>query len=202
MFNEKSFTVFNALSLEERMAAIRSEIQPIFTAVGQPICEMFTQHYKRPFYLHLAQHRRRTVHPPENTWAAMSEGKRGYKMSSHFQIGIWPEYVFMWLSIIDQPKGQKEMAELLLKNLSLFDTLPKDTVISLDHTKSEILPLTKENLENALIRLQTIKKAEFQIGRIIKKESELWEHPDTAFQYMETTYIKLLPLYSLLNEIH
>lgn len=201
MFNEKSFTVFTIPGLEARMAAIRSEIQPVFTAIGNPTCEMLAQHFKHPFYLHIAQHRRRTVHPPENTWAAMSEGKRGYKMSAHFQIGIWPEYVFMWLSIIDQPKRQKEMAAILLKNTAIFDRLPADTVMSLDHTKEKTVPLTQANLEHALLRLSTVKKAEFQIGRIIKNKDELWHHPAKAAKYIEETYKELLPLYALLQDV-
>ena len=160
---------------------------------------MLSQNFNRTFYLHIAQHLRRTVHPPENTWAAMSEGKRGYKMNAHFQIGIWPEYVFMWLAIIDQPKNQKEMAEILLQHPTIFDSLPKDSVISLDHTKPEILPLTPENLKSALIRLNTVKKAEFQIGRVIKKDSPLWHTPAKAMQYIEETYTSLLPIYDLLT---
>lgn len=199
MFNESSFDVFTIDGLDDRMSAIRSEIQPIFTTIGQPICEKLSQNFNRPFYLHIAQHRRRTVHPPENTWAAMSEGKRGYKMNAHFQIGIWPEYIFIWLSIIDQPKNQKEMAEILLQNLTIFDSLPKDSMISLDHTKPELLPLTPENLKSALIRLNTVKKAEFQIGRVIKKESSLWHNPAKAMQYIEETYTSLFPIYDLLT---
>ncbi len=44
-------------------------------------------------FVHIAQHRRRTVYPPENTWSALSPNKRGYKMQPHFQLGIWGDYV-------------------------------------------------------------------------------------------------------------
>ena len=85
------------------MQEIRKEIQPIFQQIGEKSA-LFTEKLDTPFYLHIAQHRRRSVYPPEETWAAFGPNKRGYKMDAHFQIGITREYAFVWLSVIDQPK--------------------------------------------------------------------------------------------------
>lgn len=200
MFTEESFQVFQVEGLEPRMTAIRSEIQPVFQTIGEDICSKLTASLQRPFYLHIAQHRRRSVHPPENTWAAFSEGKRGYKMAPHFQVGIWPDYVFLWLSLIDQPKGQADFAQTLLQNPKLFTALPKDTVLNVDHTKEQILPATKENLTASLERLAKVKKAEFQIGRVIPKDASLWQDPTAALAYMEATYKSLIPLYISLQK--
>lgn len=199
MFTEESFQVFQVEGLEPRMTAIRSEIQPVFQTIGEDICSILTATLQRPFYLHIAQHRRRSVHPPENTWAAFSEGKRGYKMAPHFQVGIWPDYVFLWLSLIDQPKGQADFAQTLLRNPKLFTALPKDTVLNVDHTNEQILPATKENLTASLERLAKVKKAEFQIGRVIPKDASLWQDPTAALAYMEATYKSLIPLYTSLQ---
>lgn len=199
MFTEESFQVFQVEGLEPRMTAIRSEIQPVFQTIGEDICSKLTATLQRPFYLHIAQHRRRSVHPPENTWAAFSEGKRGYKMAPHFQVGIWPDYVFLWLSLIDQPKGQADFAQTLLQNPKLFTALPKDTVLNVDHTNEQILPATKENLTASLERLAKVKKAEFQIGRVIPKDASLWQDPTAALAYMEATYKSLIPLYTSLQ---
>lgn len=199
MFTEESFQVFQVEGLEPRMTAIRSEIQPVFQKIGETICPKLSETLESPFYLHIAQHRRRSVHPPENTWAAFSEGKRGYKMAPHFQVGIWPDYVFLWLSMIDQPKGQVAFAETLLNKPTLFEALPEDTVLNIDHTKDQILPATTENLTASLERLAKVKKAEFQIGRIIKKDAPLWQNSDQALAYMEATYKSLLPLYTVLK---
>lgn len=200
MFTEESFQVFQVEGLEPRMTAIRSEIQPVFQKIGEKICSELSETLVSPFYLHIAQHRRRSVHPPENTWAAFSEGKRGYKMAPHFQVGIWPDYVFLWLSLIDQPKGQVEFAHTLLQNPQLFTALPKDTVLNVDHTKEQILPATEENLTASLERLAKVKKAEFQIGRIISKDDSLWQDPTAALTYMQATYRSLIPLYTSLKK--
>jgi uncharacterized protein YktB (UPF0637 family) len=145
-------------------------------------------------FIHIAQHRRRSVHPPENTWSAISRKKRGYKMEAHFQLGIFPEYVFMWLSLIDQPKGKEEMAERLLEHPEWWNNLPEDMVINTDHTICAYEPLTTESMEKALQRLKKVKKSELQIGRVIPKESSLWQNPDQAQAYMLETYHLLLEM--------
>ncbi|MFY1066912.1 DUF1054 domain-containing protein [Enterococcus sp. AD013-P3] len=198
MFEESSFDVFQVPGLEARMAAIRSEIQPVFQQIGEALVRELETALDRTFYLHIAQHRRRSVHPPENTWAAVGEGKRGYKMAPHFQIGIWPEYVFMWLSIIDQPKGQKSYAETLLAALPEIEALPQDFVINKDHTTAPCFPLSEA--KPALERLASVKKSEFQLGRVIPRESTLWQNPENAREDILATYRQLLPFYELLTK--
>ena len=61
LFTNKSFHVFQASSLEERMQEIRKEIQPIFQQIGEKVCPFFTEKLDTPFYLHIAQHRRKKL---------------------------------------------------------------------------------------------------------------------------------------------
>lgn len=195
MFTEKSFDVFQIEGLDERMAAIRSEIQPIFQELNEYFKIELAPEINDELYIHIAQHRRRSVHPPENTWSAISRKKRGYKMEAHFQLGIFPEYVFMWLSIIDQPKGKEEMAERLLAHSEWWHDLPADMMLNKDHTISDYEPLTPDSMEKVLQRLQKVKKSELQIGRVIPKDSPLWKNPKKARAYMLETYRFLLDMY-------
>lgn len=195
MFNEESFKVFEIDGLENRMTAIRSEIQPVFQELNEYFQEKLSPIAGEEFFIHIAQHRRRTTHAPENTWSALSRKKRGYKMEPHFQLGIWPEYVFMWLSCIDQPKNEQAIAEKMLDNLQLFSELSPDFKVSGDHTKPEVQDLSSETVEKLLIRFRDVKKGEFQIGRIIPKDSSLWKNPAKAKSYMLETYQQLMPIY-------
>jgi len=199
MFTEKSFEVFEIEGLEPRMAAIRKEIQPIFQQLDEAFQQVLEPLVDEKLFIHIAQHRRRSVYPPENTWSALSRQKRGYKMEPHFQLGIWPEYVFMWLSCIDQPKDERLIAQQCLDNPAYFAQLSKDFVLSGDHTKLQTEELSPENLEKMLIRFRDVKKGEFQIGRVIKKEEPLWKNPEAAKQYMIDTYQQLAPLYKLIT---
>lgn len=197
MFTEKSFDVFDIEGLEARMQGIRSEIQPIFQSLDDTFKSVLENELGVELFVHIAQHRRRTVYPPENTWSAISQKKRGYKMEAHFQLGIWPEYIFMWLSLIDNPKNEKEVAEAFLENEQLFQQLDPDFHVSIDHTQPKIADLASLDLEKSLIRFRDVKKGEFQIGRVIHKGDALLENTEKAKEYMIDTYKQLLPLYQL-----
>lgn len=197
LFTEKSFAIFEAEGLAERMDLIRSEIQPIFQELDDYFKENLEKELQEELFVHIAQHRRRTVFPPESTWSAISRKKRGYKMEPHFQLGIFPDYIFMWLSFIDNPKGEKSMAEAMLQHVAFFDTLPMDFQVSLDHTQPATIPLKETDLIKNLERFRDEKKGEFQIGRIIVKTDPLLKQPIKARKYMLNTYQQLLPLYQL-----
>ncbi|MBP1047862.1 DUF1054 domain-containing protein [Enterococcus sp. BWM-S5] len=200
MFTEKSFEVFEIDGLEPRMEEIRSLIQPVFQELDEYFALELGEAINKELFVHIAQHRRRTAYPPENTWSALSQKKRGYKMEPHFQLGIWPEYIFMWLSLIDNPKNEQKIAEAFLNNQELLDLLPEDFYMSLDHTQPEIEKLNEADVERGLLRFCNIKKGEFQVGRIIRKDSQLLEDPEKAKAYMLDTYQQLLPLYTLAME--
>jgi len=198
MFTEQSFEVFEIAGLDERMAAIRASIQPVFQAVGEEIRAQLEEKVGQPLYLHIAQHRRRTVYPPESTWLAIGTQKRGYKMEAHFQLAIWDEYVGLWLSIIDQPKVKDQLAQRLTDHKDLVQNLPKDFVLSPDHTQPTVYGL--KEMDSLLEHFATVKKSELQIGRIIKRNDPIWQTPAQAQETMLATYQTLLPLFQLLHE--
>lgn len=200
MFTEKSFEVFDVEGLDGRMAAIRKEIQPTFQQLDEVFQQVLEPLLEEDLFIHIAQHRRRTTYPPENTWSALSRQKRGYKMEPHFQLGIWPDYVFMWLSCIDQPKNEQAIAQALLDNQQVIAGLSPDFVLSGDHTQPKVEELSPENTERLLKRFRDVKKGEFQIGRIIKKEDPIWKDPEAAQAFMVETYEQLVPIYQLAIE--
>ena len=62
MFTQKSFEIFSIDGLEARMAEIRSEIQPVFSEIGQKLLtKLSAKILNQEFYFHIAQHRRRTA---------------------------------------------------------------------------------------------------------------------------------------------
>lgn len=197
MFTEESFEVFQIEGLDNRMAAIRAEIQPVFQSLGDYAKENLEPILETELFVHIAQHRRRTVYAPENTWSALSQKKRGYKMEPHFQLGIWPDYVFVRLSLIDQPKNQTQIAEALLAAPELFTALPDDYTLSLNHTVNQLIPVNAGTIEQGLTRLRDVKKGEFEIGRIIPNDSPLLGDEAAQQQFILKTYQELLPIYQL-----
>ncbi|GHU39371.1 UPF0637 protein [Bacilli bacterium] len=191
-FNDKSFKVFEVAGLDDRMAAIRANIQPIFAEVMTEVSARLTDFVGHDTYVHIAQHRRRTKYAPENTWSAISDNKRGYKSQAHLQLGIWDSYVFMYLSIIDNPAKREQYAD----ELASHHDFPDDFVYSLDHTKPEFFSVT-QGLETGIQRLHDVKKGEFEVGRIMSREAKIWQADPQA--YMLETFEALFPLYQRLN---
>ncbi|GFH41796.1 UPF0637 protein [Lactococcus hodotermopsidis] len=192
MFDDSSFEVFDVIGLDDRMAAIRSKIQPIFAEIMAEVSHRLTAFTGNETFVHIAQHRRRTKYAPENTWAAISDNKRGYKSQAHLQLGIWGDYIFMYLSIIDNPVNRVAYAEYLADH----HDFPSDFVYSLDHTKADYFSVSEE-LETGIKRLHDVKKGEFEVGRVILRKSKIWQ--ETPESYILETFELLFPLYQALN---
>lgn len=195
MFDDKSFDVFNIEGLEARMVGIREVIQPIFNELDTYFVDELSSEVGEVLPIHIAQHRRRTANAPDFTWSAMGGDKRGYKKYPHFQLGITPEYALMWLSFIDNPEFEVDMAELMLENLAWFTQLPSEMMINTDHTKNNYHSLEEEQLVKDLTRFKTVKKGEFQIGRVLTREKLVKLSQDEAREYMLETYKSLVPIY-------
>jgi uncharacterized protein YktB (UPF0637 family) len=202
MFKDSDFDIFKVEGLEPRMAEIRAHIQPTFQELDDYFAEKLSVELEGvETFVHIAQHRRRTTNAPEDTWSAISLQKRGYKMEPHFQLGIWGEYIFMYLSVIDQPKGKAEIAKVWLENVEAFTKLSDDFVYSKDHTLPTYFSAADATeLEKALIRLRDIKKGEFEIGRVILRGDELLATPKRAKDFMWDTFKQMLPIYKLALE--
>ncbi|MDR1568527.1 MAG: DUF1054 domain-containing protein [Streptococcaceae bacterium] len=201
MFDLSSFKVFEIDGLKPRLDAIRCQIQPDFQTIGEKLCELVNQATLKPSYLHIAQHRRRTTHAPENTWCAISTQKRGYKMEPHFQLGIWQDYVFIYLSMIDQPKGQKAYAKYLLEHQVMFDELSNDFVYSINHTVKDFFPLENIGIESALKRLEQVKKSEFEVGKVYQREIFELKKEQEILNDFSKTITALLPIYQDLMNV-
>lgn len=122
-------------------------------------------------YVHVAKHARRTINPPKDTWVALANNARGYKMLPHFQIGLWNTHLFIWFAVIYESPQKEVIGERFTKKLNkLYKETPKDFVWSVDHTKPETVKhqeLSKEKLQSFFQRLQTVKKAELLSGFVM-----------------------------------
>ncbi len=88
LFTSKDFKVFDIEGFEERMEAIRGRIRPRLTEMGEALAPGVAGLVDQPLYVHVAKHARRTVNPPDDTWAALGGDKRGYKKDVHFKLAV------------------------------------------------------------------------------------------------------------------
>ncbi|SHF48341.1 YktB family protein [Ornithinibacillus halophilus] len=195
-FTSEDFNTFHIDGLEERMEAIQTRIQPKFKEIGSEITDYLSAQLGNELYLHIAKHARRTVNPPNDTWLAIADNKRGYKKHPHFQIGLFDDHLFIWLAFIYETDHKTEIAKSFLSNFEKFNELPNNYVVSLDHMKKDALPITK--LETGhLERLRDVKKGEFLIGQHLKPNDERVTDGEKFISEVKQTFKTLLPFYRL-----
>jgi uncharacterized protein YktB (UPF0637 family) len=88
LFTAKDFKVFDIGSFRERMDAIRGSIRPKLASIGEALAPKASVAVDRPLFVHVAKHARRTVNPPDDTWAALGCDSRGYKKDVHYRVSV------------------------------------------------------------------------------------------------------------------
>ncbi|MBB4824073.1 uncharacterized protein YktB (UPF0637 family) [Sporosarcina luteola] len=195
------FNVFNIEGLEHRMTALQTRIQPKFSELGQLFASHLSSHGKGEFFPHVAKHARRTVNPPKDSWVAFAPAKRGYKALPHFQIGLWNTHLFIILAVIYENPDKKGISERLQANLNVLTSLPETYIISGDHMKPEAQTIQEaglDGMEELLERLQTVKKAEFLVGRHITREEAITLSKEAFLEITQQTMDALLPVYDVI----
>lgn len=193
-FTEHDFATFDIEGLENRMEAIQTRIQPKFQALGSELVDYLSAQLGNEVYLHIAKHARRTVNPPQDTWLAIADNKRGYKKHPHFQVGLFDDHLFIWLAFIYELDGKERIAKEFITDYDKIKTLPSDFVISLDHMKKDHITMNDFDLKH-LERFRDVKKAEFLIGRHLDKNDPTVKDGVTLLTTVKNTFDALIPLY-------
>jgi len=88
LFTSSDFKIFDIAGFNERMAAIMLNIRPKLTSIGETLAPKVSLLVDRTLFVHVAKHARRTVNPPDDTWAALGPDQRGYKKDVHFKVAV------------------------------------------------------------------------------------------------------------------
>lgn len=112
------------------MAALRAQLTPKLEALGEEITPALAQAVSHPFYVHVARHMRRRVNPPKDTWVALSESPRGYKMMPHVEFGLFADYAFLRVGVLYEAHDRRSFADAAL---SMLEELPAGYGFVFDH---------------------------------------------------------------------
>jgi uncharacterized protein YktB (UPF0637 family) len=200
-WDSNDFDLFSINGLEKRMNALQTLVQPKFEKLGRHFADQLSAHGSDEFFPHVARHLRRTVNPPTDSWVAVAPSKRGYKALPHFQIGLWQTHLFIIIAVIYENPDKKGIAVRLENNINVLTSLPDSYIVSGDHMKPEAIHIAetgKEGLKKLLTRLQTVKKAEFLVGRHLSREDATSMTNDEFFAFAEETVDQLLPVYDII----
>lgn len=198
VFERQDFDVFNAKSLDERMAKIRTIIDPKFVELSDKLLAILN-HNDQSWFAHVAKHLRRTTNAPDNTWVALAPNKRGYKMLPHYEIGLWEDHVYFYLAVEEnmKPSQTADIVSRLRKASDLIATLPKQFVLSTDHMVNHNELLTPTNYDQAVTRFEQVKHSEVLIGIVIDKQKYQNDAYDDE-QVILTAFEQLHDLYKVL----
>ncbi|MFB6465747.1 YktB family protein [Cytobacillus sp. Hz8] len=202
-FTEEDFNVFQIDGLDARMDALIQHIRPKLTDLAEYFTPTLTVLTGDEMFAHVAKHARRTINPPNDTWVAFANNRRGYKMLPHFQIGLWETHVFIWFAIIYEAPDKVRFGKSLEAHLEkIHKEIPADYVWSFDHTKPEAIlhrDLSKEDLLLKVKRLQTVKKAEILCGYHLTKEEAIALSGQEFLIKVDSVLRHLVPLYTFLG---
>ena len=100
-FTPEDFGVFEIEGFAARMPQLRAQIKPKLVQIGQVLTERLSGVVEEPLFPHVAQHLRRTVNAPVETWVAFSRSARAYKPFVHLRCGISAEKVRVTVFVED-----------------------------------------------------------------------------------------------------
>jgi len=200
-FDSEDFDVFGISGLEPRMTALIERIRPKLHALGDRLAPSLTLLCGEEMFPHVAKHARRTVHPPQDTWVAYANNKRGYKAHPHFQIGMWQSHLFIQFAVIYESPNKSVFAERALQTLDEIRAIvPPHYIWSGDHMNPEASrhdAMQPAELEALLRRLASVKAAEVLCGIHIDRDDALLTDGEALIARAERTFETLMPLYRM-----
>ncbi len=197
-FQQKDFDTFTIEGLGERMEAIQTRIQPKFQAIGEELVDYLSAHLGEEMHMHIARHARRTVNPPNDTWVAFSYNNRGYKMTPHFQVGLWDDRLFVWLAYIYELPNKTDMARHFIDNIDEFQAMiPADFDISMNHMKKSDELMQDIDVRRKLERFRDVKSAELLIGKQFYSDDPILQDGEAFFQKVQSIYDQVIPIYQM-----
>lgn len=195
------FAIFSVPGLEERMKILIAQLRPKLVEIGNELAPTISTLIGEEFHPHVAKHARRTINPPNDTWVAWASDKRGYKKHPHFQVGLWSSHMFIWFALIYESPLKEIYAKRIQEQLDrLYTQIPADFEWSWDHMQPTSMrhgDYSKVELDQQLIRVQNVKKAELLCGLTIPNNDPILRDGPALLDKITQTIIQLAPLYTI-----
>ena len=125
-FTQDDFDIFNLEGYQSRMPRLRAEITPKLKELAAALTPRLIEATGLELYPHVALHMRRTVNPPEETWAAFARSTRSYKPFVHFRVAVNRNGMKVVCFVEDDADDKGTFAANLKKNASAVLKLMKD----------------------------------------------------------------------------
>lgn len=192
-FTKKDLEVFEVSNFADRMQLIADTIRPKLTKLGELLQPQLSRTVAQEMYTHVAEHARRTVNPPEETWVAFGPDAKGYKSYVHFALCVGAIGVQARISAKQEYKNRKEFGQNLIANAPKFKELKGNKEMA-DYSKrnGDARPVVITNWEAFVLdigkRLKETQAAIFDIGINLPLSGDLSSHAIQAFNRLAPFY--------------
>jgi uncharacterized protein YktB (UPF0637 family) len=167
-FARDDFDIFLIPDFAGRMAEIRSRIRPKLVALGADLTPLLQQVVEAPIHPHVAQHMRRRVNPPQETWVAFTRDRKGYKRWTHYRVAVSAAGVRVTVFVEDDADDKPHFGAALSADPSgMLAALGPNTPVQWYTFGDEPVlqsDLTAERLAKAGSALARLKTSKFQAG--------------------------------------
>lgn len=184
VFSPDDFQVLEIPGFEPRMTALRARLTPKLQAIGEALLPGLEAVLGERLYVHVARHMRRSVNPPSDTWVALSDQPRGYKMVPHVALGLFADRLFVRVGALYECSDRPAFAAALTAQLA---ALPGDVEVVFDHQAGGGVPVAELRSEPGRIAQAARKRS----GDVVAERARMAE--DVAGTDVVRLALELLP---------
>lgn len=201
-FTAEDFALFEIPGFAERMPRIREHIKPKLIQIGQALTPRLSEVLDETLFPHVAQHLRRTVNPPEETWVAFACNTRAYKPFVHLRVAISAERVRVLAFCEDYAEDKATYAANLAARADLLSEhfAHHPHILHFDVLDSEGHPLrghalTADTIRAFAERLNRVKGQHGIFGIVFHKDHPVVQSGPELLDAVVVAAATLKPLY-------
>jgi uncharacterized protein YktB (UPF0637 family) len=203
-FTSRDFDIFDLPDFETRMPTLKAEITPKLKAIGEVLAPRLSEAMGHDIFPHVAQHLRRTVNAPEETWVAFARNKRAYKPFVHTRVAINGTGLKIVCHLEDYARDKPAFAENLKRNAKALAAYLAEhaEILSYDLSDPYGKPMAGRQLNMKALkafseRLLTVKSQHVSFAIPIDRSSPVVANPDMLVEAALKDMALLLPIYRL-----
>ena len=204
MFTAKDFDIFTVPGFDARMPRIRAEITPKLKELGALVAPRLEEQTVLPMHAQAAQHLRRTVNPPEETWVAFCREARGYKPYVHLRIALNAEGVKFTCWVEEDADDKPVFARNLAKQArELAAYLKEHPEIRSHHAEAnygKMLPglqLDRKGLAQLAARLEKVRSQHVNFAISVPRTDSMLKSAKGFADASVEGLLRLMPIYRL-----
>lgn len=204
MFTPNDFDIFTIPGFDPRMTRLKAEITPKLKELGGVLAPKLEEMSGLRMTSQVAQHLRRSVNPPQETWVAFCREVRGYKPYVHLRLAINAHGLKFTCYLEEDADDKSVFAKSLRVNAkALGDHITRNPQIRSHHAEANYGMLNSgmlmdgKALKALAERLDTVKSQHANFAISMPRADSATKSKDSVIEAAMDSFGLLLPIYRL-----